>query len=166
MTGITDKVTQIVFSFFLFNSSFFFLFIFAGIYFTRDITYAAHYSRNSPKVFVVAAVNPGNTFPVTEHPFPNKQQQDSGVMNVKLKFMNLGTGSSSGGSGGKSKHVSLNGKPGVPGYQSHYAVVPKKNIADAFPLAANQTVDPVRHADELVVFQDAQALPLFIIYTS
>ena len=134
----------------------------AGIYFTRDITYAAHYSRNSPKVFVIAAVSPGNTFPVTEHPFSDQQQQEAGGVIAKLTSLNLGIGSSS--SGGSGKNVSLNGKPGVPGYQSHYTVVPKKNIADAYPLSGNQAVNPEKHADELVVFQDAQALPLFIIY--
>ena len=61
--------------------------------------------------------------------------------------------------------TSLKGKPFVPGYQSHYTVVPKKNTSEAFPLTGNEVIDPTRHADELVVFQDAQALPLFIIYT-
>jgi hypothetical protein len=138
----------------LLSSFLLFFFSSSGIYFTRDIDYAALYSKASPKVFVVAAVNPGNTFPVTEHPFLEKQQQQPGVIAKLFAAANQGD------------KMSLNGKPGIPGYQSHYTVVPKKTISDAFPLTDNQTIDPARHADELVVFQDAQALPLFIFYTS
>jgi len=122
-----------------------------GIYFTRDMDYAALYSNDTPKVFVLAAVNPGNVFPTTEHPFSGSDQ--------KTPLGALGFGS-------RSAPKSLKGKPGVPGYQSHYTVVPKKNIDDAFPLTGNRPVEPAKHADELVVFQEAQALPLFIIYTS
>ena len=112
-----------------------FLFFASGIYFTRDLVYAGHYSKDTPKVFVVAAVNLGNTLPVTELPQDNDP-------------------------------LSLKGKPVVPGYESHYTVVPKKDKITAFPLSGNQAVDPGRHADELVLFQNVQALPLFIIYTS
>ena len=35
-------------------------FSFAGIYFTRDVSYASLYSSNTPKVFVLAVVNIGN----------------------------------------------------------------------------------------------------------
>jgi len=40
--------------------------------------------------------------------------------------------------------------------------VTKTNIHDAFPLTGNQPVNPELHADELVVFEDAQSLPLFL----
>ena len=80
-------------------------------------------------MFVVAAVNLGHTLPVTELP----QDHDS---------------------------LSLKGKPVVPGYESHYTVVPKKKaIGDAFPLSGNQSVEPARHADELV-FQNASIATL------
>jgi len=128
-----------LFSFFFFLSPFFpFLFSFSslfsfffasGIYFTRDVIYAGHYSKTTTKVFVVTAVNLGNTLPVTELP----QDHDS---------------------------LSLKGKPVVPGYESHSTVVPKKKaIGDAFPLSGNQSVEPARHADELV-FQNASIATL------
>lgn len=106
-----------------------------GIYFTSDVRYAQFYSQAASKssnnlCFVLAAVCPGNVYPVTEaHDGEN----------------------------------SLRGKPAQSGYQSHYTNVVSKN-GDKFGHVCNPpTAD---NYDELVVFQDVQALPLFVIECS
>ena len=49
------------------------------------------------------------------------------------------------------------------GYQSHFTLVDGKDISTAFPLTGH--IDPATVADELVTFEGAQALPLFVFYT-
>jgi len=118
------------------------------------MTYARRFGDN--KTFVIAAVIVGNALPVTEDPFD--------------------------------KSVSLKGKAGGTAYQSHYIVGESpcqlrtccchfiasspllhfhavRNEYNAVPLKGNQPVNPKEHADELVIFQEKQALPLFVIYT-
>ena len=73
---------------------------FQGIYFTREMSYADKYTEKAAnmdgvKAFIIAAVIVGNAFPVTEHPFPKKEDD---------------------------KKLSLLGKPVITGYQSHYTV--------------------------------------------
>lgn len=111
-----------------------------GIYFTSEFDYACKYSTPSEqgKVFIVAMTIPGNTYPVTEHPFEEEGHQ---------------------------RRVSPNGYYGRPcrsGYQSHCTVVDYKKAGPAFPIEG--PIDSTRHADEVVVFQDAQTLPLFVMY--
>jgi len=40
--------------------------------------------------------------------------------------------------------------------------VEKTGENKGYPISIDQAIDPSKHADELVVFDDAQALPLFI----
>ena len=42
--------------------------------------------------------------------------------------------------------------------------VTKEKISTAFPLPKSESVNPAIHADELVVFDGAQILPLFVLY--
>ena len=49
------------------------------------------------------------------------------------------------------------------GYQSHFTLVDGTTISTAFPIKG--AVDPASAADELVTFEGAQALPLFVFYT-
>jgi len=111
-----------------------------GIYLTSSFDYATTYSTPSPqgKPFIVAMTIPGNSYPVTEHPFD-------------------GTGAN--------RHPSPRGYYGKPcrsGYQSHCTIVDYKAGGPAYPIQV--PFDSTKHADELVVFQDAQTLPLFVIY--
>jgi len=51
------------------------------------------------------------------------------------------------------------------GFQSHYTMV--ENIDNAaVPISADQLRQPHKYVDELVLFQDPQCLPLFIVYYS
>ena len=59
---------------------------------------------------------------------------------------------------------SLRGNPCQSGYQSHFTVVSKANTVTAFPIGRSEVVNPQKHADELVVFESAQTLPLFVVY--
>jgi len=117
-----------------------------GIYFTSDFSYAEKYAKtnvNGEKVFVIAVTIPGNVFPVLEHPF----QSDD----ISTRTPNPH------GYYGAACHT---------GYQSHYTIV-KRVVDQAFPVLfkKGQTkFDPLNHADELVIFQDAQALPLFLVF--
>ena len=81
-------------------------------------------------------VIPGNSFPVVEHPF-------------------AADGSSANPSGFK-------GKACRAGYQSHFTLVDGRTM-NAFPLKGPN--DQATTADELVTFEGAQALPLFVFYT-
>jgi len=116
----------------------------AGVYFTSKLGYASQYARSGPDgtwPVLVAMVIPGNTFPVVEHPF------------VQSIFL----GQSPNPSGFK-------GKACRAGYQSHFTLVDGKNISTAFPIKG--PIDPVTAADELVTFEGAQALPIFVFYTN
>ena len=97
----------------------------AGIYFTSRVSYATQYcDMDSDQMMItIALVNPGNTYPTTEHP----EDRENGLKGEKCKK----------------------------GYQSHYTVV-----GDGY--YPSTTVTDTSH-DELVVFQDAQALPKYIV---
>ena len=114
----------------------------AGVYFTSKLGYADKYARgdgpNGTKPFLVSLVIPGNSFPVVEHPFA---ADGSGAANPS----------------------GFKGKACRAGYQSHYTVVDGRDINTAFPIAGD--IDPAVAADELVTFEGAQALPIFVFYT-
>ena len=112
----------------------------AGVYFTSKLGYADKYAKSGPdgsKPFIVSMVIPGNSFPVVEHPF-------------------AADGSSANPSGFK-------GKGCRGGYQSHFTLVDGRDINTAFPLRG--PIDAATAADELVTFEGAQTLPLFVFYT-
>jgi len=112
----------------------------AGVYFTSKLGYADKYAKSGAdgsKPFLVSMIIPGNTFPVVEHPFATD-------------------GSSPNQSGFKGKGCRA-------GYQSHYTVVDGRDINAAFPLRGH--IDDATAADELVTFEGAQALPIFVFYT-
>ena len=127
-----------------------------GIYFTSSMEYAAKYTNSTKrgKVFLLSLVITGNTFPVTEHPF--KEKQGGGIEHMSDE-------------NGKKKPV-LNPlgfleKACRAGYQSHYTVVDSRNVLTAFPFREKE-LDPEKTANEIVVFDSAQILPLFLIYTN
>jgi len=125
-----------------------------GIYFTSTFDYAAKYViyhvESNPshwKAFIISLVVPGNVFPVTENPF---RTDTSGRI---LQNPN-GT-----------PMLNLNGYYGKgirAGYQSHFTIVPKAE-KNAFPIRGN--IESDNDATELVVFQEAQTLPLFVFFT-
>jgi len=49
------------------------------------------------------------------------------------------------------------------GYQSHFTIVDGRSKVSAFPIQG--PIDPAIAADELIIFQEAQALPIFVFYT-
>ena len=111
-----------------------------GVYFTSWLGYADKYAKrgtDGSKPFIVSMVIPGNFFPVVEHPF-------------------AADGSSANPTGFK-------GKACRTGYQSHFTLVDGRDINKAFPIKG--AIDPATAADELVIFQEAQALPIFVFYT-
>jgi len=111
----------------------------AGVYFTSKLGYADKYAKSGAdgsKPFLVSMVIPGNIFPVIEHPF-------------------AADGSSANPSGFK-------GKACRKGYQSHFTLVDGRTM-NAFPLMGPN--DQATTADELVTFEGAQALPIFVFYT-
>ena len=126
-----------------------------GIYFTTSMKYASRYasSTNRGKVFLLSLVITGNTFPVTEYPF--KEKPDGGIETFidelgETKFMPNPQG--------------YLGKACRPGYQSHYTVVDSKNVSTSFP-CRKEELDPNETANEIVIFDGAQILPLFLIYS-
>jgi len=114
-----------------------------GVYLTTTFEYANTYSKD--KVFVIALALPGNPFPIIEHPF--KRDENGEVLS------SIETGKKIPNPEG------YFGRACNPGYQSHYTIV-----KPFYPIE-NESVDlSKRYRDELVIFQDAQALPLFLIY--
>ena len=103
-----------------------------GMYFTSQIAYASKYTQGE-NTFLVSLVVPGNTFPVTESPtLANK------------------------------KDINPDGYLGAPcksGYQSHYVAVNMGGNNHGYPVTEDFGRAGV---DELVVFETAQALPLFL----
>jgi len=146
-----------------------------GMYFTSDLRYANMYaeiqtrrhSLTSPSgsnVFLVAAVLPGNPYPVTEHPFIPKRDKDGKLLHPP-KFEMEPT--HEGKEKRKRNPLGLLGQACKGGYQSHYAVVDTKTISLPFPTQFDDFDDPKKNrivSDELVVFEGAQALPLFLVY--
>ena len=57
---------------------------------------------------------------------------------------------------------SLKGQACHTGYQSHFTIVDSANVTAAFPTSV--PINPASTADELVVFDHAQAVPLFVFY--
>ena len=85
---------------------------------------------------MIALVIPGNSYPITEVPhLPD----------------------------GKSNPKGFLGKACQAGYQSHFTIVKGEDISNAFPVETPD-FDPATVADELVVFETAQTLPLFVFY--
>jgi hypothetical protein len=62
------------------------------------------------------------------------------------------------------EHHSLKMAPCLEGYQSHYTVVVKRSVFQAFPIQEVADFNQKKQADELVVFGLPQSLPLFVIY--
>jgi len=134
-----------------------------GIYFTSSMQYARKYGQ----VLLLTLVIPGNPFPVTEHPF---QLTEDG----KIKF------ATSPDPKMPAKYLSnpigFYGKSLNPGYQSNYALVEGDNTSSAFPISSPERVWSFSNeeegestplvADELVIPNESQALPLFLIYPS
>jgi len=125
-----------------------------GIYFSSDLTYSIKYANpQNPKgkVIIVALTIPGNAYPITEHPFLIDSHGE-----VLMKTDSEG------------KSMRLHNPDGFyehgpqSGFQAHYTIVEKHNIRKAFPIKTS--IDVTNHADELVVFQDAQTLPVFVLY--
>jgi len=113
--------------------------VFTGIYFTSYLAYAHWYAKEDSdglRPIIIALTIPGNMFPVVERADDKKQS-----------FM---------------------GKPCHTGYQSHDTVVHRKgkkkgHVAPPSQLASGQTAGE-EVADELVVFESAQALVKYVIY--
>jgi hypothetical protein len=61
------------------------------------------------------------------------------------------------------KAGSLLGQACRTGYQSHFTIVESKDYTQAFP-TPKSAIDPTTTADELVTFNDAQAVPVFVFY--
>ena len=109
-----------------------------GIYFTSKLNYARKYSKpanDGSLVLVISLASPGNVLPISADPVLNKIKNPQGYL----------------------------GKPRQQGYQSHYTVVhmPGEGGTYGYPLRTAPTDDS---SDELVVFEPAQALPVFLIY--
>jgi len=124
-----------------------------GMYFTSHLSYAAGYAPPTPqgRVFLVSLVIPGNTFPVTE--FPNQIPKGPAVNQIP----NTQKGSSA-----NLFPNSYKGKPCRKGYQSHYVEV----IAIGNPIVEEGVARATEAvADEMVVFEASQTLPLFLVYS-
>jgi len=61
----------------------------------------------------------------------------------------------------KEKEKGFLGSACMAGFNSHFTLVAGKEIKSAFPITGKEDADTV---DELVVFQDAQVLPIFAFY--
>ena len=112
-----------------------------GMYFSSAFRWAAKYARpddKGRKPFLICLTIPGNPYPVTELPYLEN-----------------------GGKKTRNRRGFL-GKACQAGYQSHYTIVQGD---EGFPV---QTLEFDRNAtaDELVVFEAAQVLPLFVFYHS
>jgi len=104
------------------------------------------------KVFLVAMVLPGNYYPATEHPFVVPFVQDPSIEGDDKR---------------KRNPLGLLGQACKGGYQSHYSVIDTKTFAAPFPTQFDDFDDREKNrvvSDELVVFEGAQALPLFLVY--
>jgi len=146
-----------------------------GMYFTSDLRYANMYAEiqahkakpTGPwgsNVFLIAAVLPGNPFPVTEHPFIPKRDQDGKPLSLAQFEMDPTLESKD---KRKRNPFGLLGQACKAGFQSHYTIVDSVHAGSAFPTQHGDFDDQAkarRVSDELVVFEGAQALPLFLVY--
>jgi len=125
-----------------------------GIYFTSDLDYSKQFAiekagENGKIGAVVCLVMPGNVLPVIEHPTldekgnPFTTRDDQGIKLVPNP------------EGYHHQNVRK-------GYNSHYTLVPQVPVKEAFPIKGNY--DSANHADQLVIFQQPQALPLFVVF--
>jgi len=129
------------------------------MYFTSDMRYSSTYAREHDakgypgvKVFLMAMVLPGNYFPATEHPFVVPFEQDPSIEGDDKR---------------KRNPLGLLGQACKGGYQSHYSVIDTKTFSAPFPTQFDDFDDREKKrvvSDELVVFEGAQALPLFLVY--
>ena len=87
---------------------------------------------------MISMVIPGNPFPITEPPLLSNQKRNP--------------------------HGFL-GKGCRPGYQSHLTFVKSEDISTAYPLDSDDFSQFPKHADELVIFDTSQAVPLFVFYS-
>lgn len=115
-----------------------------GIYLTSKMPYAFSYAKEAQdqtKVFMVCLTVPGNALPITAAPYSDPTPFPR-IPNSK-GFL---------------------ASPCQRGYQSHYTVVTKANKAtEGYPMRES----PIRESfDELVVFEPAQALPVFLVFMS
>ena len=119
-----------------------------GIYFTSSMEYASRYSTKTTKgkVFILSLVISGNSFPIIEHPFKYIQNENGEIKKYKNEKGFLGQACR-------------------PGYQSHYTIVETKGTSIGYPTLKTQ-IDPNKTADELVIFEGNQILPLFLIYSN
>ena len=110
-----------------------------GIYFTSKMAYAGTYSRPSKDgslVFVISLAVPGNAFPITAPPYVGSHPNPQGYL----------------------------GEPCHRGYQSHYTIVDVSGkVTNGHPLRTRPTNSSF---DELVVFEPAQALPIFLVHAN
>jgi len=146
-----------------------------GMYFTSDLRYANMYAEIQAKkakptgpwganVFLIAAVLPGNPYPVTEYPFIPKREKDGRLVDP-LQFEMDPT--LEGTDKRKRNPFGLLGQACKAGFQSHYTIVDSVHSGSAFPTQHGDFDDQQkarRVSDELVVFEGAQALPLFLVY--
>jgi len=132
-----------------------------GLYFTTDPIFALQSLEHqkvgadaSPnKVLVLSILIPGNVFPVTEHPFkdenkeffldhPDVPKKEQRVPNPKGYY-----------------------QKGIrPGYQCHYTLVEKNKEAFSDPEIFRDLSDRKQFGDQIVVFENSQALPLYVLF--
>ena len=146
-----------------------------GMYFTSDLQSADMSAEIQAKkanptgpwganVFLIAAVLPGNPFPVTEHPFIPKRDKDGKLLSPAQFEMDPAL---EGEDKRRRNPFGLLGQACKAGFQSHYTVVDSVHSGSAFPTQHGDFDDQAkarRVSDELVVFEGAQALPLFLVY--
>jgi len=127
------------------------------------------YARETPqgeKVLLMALVVPGNPYPATEDPFVYKTDDKGKV--IRWPTPEFETEKDNKGKTAKKRDPKgLYGQACKTGYQSHYTIVNSKNTSTAFPTRFDDfgTEEKKRVvSDELVVFEGAQALPLYLIF--
>jgi len=113
-----------------------------GIYFTNKLRFASFFSKqlsSGEKLFMVCLLALGNPYPVTEHPYTPSP-------------------SASPFSSSSSSSISRGGRPG---YQSHFSLVHEKGKKKGEPV---NNPEEEAAAQEYVVFEGAQILPLFLVF--
>jgi hypothetical protein len=135
-----------------------------GIYFTSKLDYAAKYCYSIPnkgKIFLLNLVISANTFPVTEGPFQLDERgqviyfkNEKGEIKMNDKGNPIPIPNPKG----------LFGQACKTGYQSHFTMVSSRKLGINFPIKEVNGYEGI--ADELVIFDGSQILPLFLIYTT